>query len=271
MDHGPKGNPDDPLFGGYDAQRDIVMGHEFIGEVVGYGQGADEDKFPIGSRVTSIPFLPIPGGGHIIGQHPDAPGGFGELMLVGQDLARVVRGDVADDAAALVDAFAVGEGYVNLAAMTETDVPVVVGAGAIGLSAVAALHRRAISPIIVSDFNPDRRALAKKFGADIVVDPAQESPYDAWRRQARSRDANPRCVIFECVGAPGIVNKIVADSPHGSLVCCAGGHYTDDTVAIAPATRKGVRLQFGGAPGFGDWYGSYAYATTPSIRYRASA
>ena len=103
----------------------------------------------------------------------------------------------------------------NLAAMTETDVPVVVGAGAIGLSAVAALHRRAISPIIVSDFNPDRRALAKKFGTDIVVDPAQESPYDAWRRQARRRDANPRCVIFECVGAPGIVNKIVADSPHG--------------------------------------------------------
>ena len=90
MDHGPKGNPDDPLFGGYDAQRDIVMGHEFIGEVVGYGQGADEDKFPIGSRVTSIPFLPIPGGGHIIGQHPDAPGGFGELMSVGQDPARVV-------------------------------------------------------------------------------------------------------------------------------------------------------------------------------------
>ncbi len=256
MDHGPKGDPSDSLFGGYDANRDIVMGHEFVGEVIGHGEGADVGKFPIGSRVTSIPFLPTPGGGHIIGQHPDAPGGFGELMLVGQDLARVVPDDIDDDAVALVDAFAVGEGYVNLAGMTEADVPVVVGAGAIGLSAVAALRRRNISPIIVSDYNPDRRELGKTFGADIAVDPAQRSPYDVWTKNAYSAHANPRCVIFECVGAPGIVDRIVAECPHGSLVCCAGGHYTEDTLNIAAATRKGIRLQFGGAPGFGDWYGT---------------
>lgn len=220
--------------------------------------------------MTSIPFLPAEGGGHIIGQHADAPGGFGELMLVGQDLARLVPDDITDDAVALVDAFAVGEGYASLAGLTDRDVPVVVGAGAIGLSAVAALKRRGITPIIVSDFNADRRDLATAFGADFVVDPAAQSPYDVWRRHAYAAVANPRCVIFECVGAPGIVDRIVADCPHNSLVCCAGGHYTEDTLAIAPATRKGIRLQFGGAPGFEDWYDTLAAVCDGSLDPRPS-
>jgi len=52
MDH-----PDDPAprFV-YDADRDTVMGHEFVGEVVGLGPDCS-GAFPIGSRVTSMPLL----------------------------------------------------------------------------------------------------------------------------------------------------------------------------------------------------------------------
>ncbi|GFG86484.1 zinc-binding dehydrogenase [Mycolicibacter algericus] len=254
MDH-PETDGDDPLFAGYDRHADIVMGHEFVGEVIGHGPNTDAEQFPLGSRVTSIPFLFAQGGGYIIGQHQDAPGGFGEQMLVSQVMARTVPDDVSDDAVALVDAFAVGEGYVRLSGIRDGDVPVVVGAGAIGLSAVAALSRRGISPIIVADFNADRRRLAEQFGAHIVVDPVAESPYAVWRKNAPNGGADATCFIYECVGGPGIVNRIVAECPHGSFVSCAGGHYTQDAVGIATATRKGIRLQFGGAPEAPDWYG----------------
>jgi threonine dehydrogenase-like Zn-dependent dehydrogenase len=40
----------------WDSGRDTIMGHEFIGEVVGHGP-ACSDGFPIGSRVTSLPLL----------------------------------------------------------------------------------------------------------------------------------------------------------------------------------------------------------------------
>ncbi len=40
----------------WDSGRDTIMGHEFIGEVVGHGPGCSGD-FPIGSRVTSLPLL----------------------------------------------------------------------------------------------------------------------------------------------------------------------------------------------------------------------
>ena len=49
----------------------------------------------------------------VIGHHPDAPGGFGELMVVSEMMARKVEDGVSLDAAALVDAFAVGEFYVR--------------------------------------------------------------------------------------------------------------------------------------------------------------
>lgn len=137
----------------YDENRDIVMGHEFVGEVAAHGPGC-AGTFPIGTRVTSIPILlTVNGGTRVIGQHPDAPGSFGELMLVSEALARAVPDGVGSDAAALVDAFAVGEFYVRSSRIAAGEIPLVIGAGAIGLSAVAALALRNVAPIVVSDYN----------------------------------------------------------------------------------------------------------------------
>ncbi|PRC47781.1 zinc-binding dehydrogenase, partial [Mycobacterium sp. ITM-2017-0098] len=74
MDH-PEMGVDDPTGRSlYDAERDIVLGHEFVGEVIGHGPGCS-DQFPVGTRVTSIPIRLVDGGAggaRIIGQHPDA-------------------------------------------------------------------------------------------------------------------------------------------------------------------------------------------------------
>src|SRR5262245_32958300 len=49
------------------ADRDVVMGHEFVGEVVAHGEGCS-DRFPVGTRVTSLPTLLRDGGRQVIGQ-----------------------------------------------------------------------------------------------------------------------------------------------------------------------------------------------------------
>jgi threonine dehydrogenase-like Zn-dependent dehydrogenase len=147
MDHPEMGINDPTGRSLYDANRDIVLGHEFVGEVVGHGTGCTE-QFPVGTRVTSIPIRLVNGGAdgaRIIGQHPEAQGSFGELVVIAEALAKSVDDGVSNDAAALTDAFAVGEFYVRSARMEPGEVPVVVGAGAIGLSAVAALASRGSS------------------------------------------------------------------------------------------------------------------------------
>ena len=55
------------------------------------------------------------------------------------------------------------------------ELPLVIGAGAIGLSTVAALAARGVSPIVVSDYSDDRLAYAKNFGADVLVNPSPTS------------------------------------------------------------------------------------------------
>src|SRR3954466_14510897 len=220
MDHHdvvPSGGPAGMV---YDADRDIVLGHEFVGEVVAHGPDCS-DAFPVGTRVTSIPILLVDGGlggTKVIGQHPEAPGSFGELLLVNELMARAVPEGVDLDAVALVDAFAVGEFYVRSSHIEPGEIPIVVGAGAIGLSAVAALAHRGIDPIIAADFKSDRRELAKSFGAHVTVDPAARSPFDVWFELALERGGSTAPVVFECVGASGLIQQLVDSSTMGTRI-----------------------------------------------------
>jgi threonine dehydrogenase-like Zn-dependent dehydrogenase len=242
----------------YDPDRDIVMGHEFVGEVVAHGPGCS-DQFPVGTRATSMPILLIDGGAggtKVIGQHPEAQGSFGELLVVSELMTRAVPGDVSNDAVALVDAFAVGEFYVRSSRITAGEIPIVIGAGAIGLSAVAALSARGIEPVIVSDYKPARLDLAKVFGANVLVDPAERSPFEVWRELAVARGATTPAVVFECVGAAGLIQHIVESCDMWTRIYAAGGWYTGDTLGCTQATHKGVTIQFGGGPHPEDWYGT---------------
>lgn len=258
MDH-PELAIDDPTGRSlYDADRDIVMGHEFVGEVIGHGPGCS-GAFPIGARVTSMPVRLVDGGAgglRIIGQHPEAQGSFGELLVVSEATAKIVDGSVSSDAIAVVDAFAVGEWYVRASRLQPGEIPIVIGAGAIGLSAVAALSARGIEPIIVSDYKAERRELAvASFGAHVPVDPAERPVFDVFREVRAQRHMGGPAVVFECVGAPGLIDKIVKEAEFYSRIYCAGGWYTGDTLDITEATRNGLTLQFGGGPMPQDWYG----------------
>jgi threonine dehydrogenase-like Zn-dependent dehydrogenase len=240
----------------YDADRDLVLGHEFVGEVAAHGPDCS-GQFPVGTRVTAMPILAGPSGLRVIGQHPDAPGSFGEFFLVYEPLARAVPNGVSSDAVALVDAFAVGEFYVRSSRIASGEVPIVIGAGAIGLSAVAALAARGIDPIIVSDYKQDRLELAQKFGAHVPVDPAERSTFDVWREVAAARGAVTPAVVFECVGAPGLLQNLVESCDMWTRIYAAGGWYSGDMLNCTDATHKGVTIQFGGGPMPEDWYGTF--------------
>ncbi|HEY6533642.1 MAG TPA: zinc-binding dehydrogenase [Acidimicrobiales bacterium] len=253
MDH-PETIEGDPRYL-YDPDRDIVMGHEFVGEIVAHGPDCTGD-IPVGTRVTSMPVLLGDAGSKVIGQHPDSPGSFGELFLLTERMARAVADGPSDDAIAVVDAFAVGEFYVRSANLAPDEIPIVLGAGAVGLSAVAALASRGAGPIIVSDYSAERRKLAAQFGADVLVDPAERHPFEVWKELAIERGASREPVVIECVGAPGLMQSLIDLAPYRTRVYAAGGHYTGDHISVTAASQHGVTLQFGGGPQMEDWYGT---------------
>jgi threonine dehydrogenase-like Zn-dependent dehydrogenase len=255
MDHPDVGRDDPSGQSLYDENRDIILGHEFVGEVIGYGPGCS-DQFPVGSRVTSISMRLVDGGPaiRIIGQHPEAQGSFAERMVVSEAFARPVADGVSDDAIAVVDAFAVGEFYVEKSKIRPGVVPIVIGAGAVGISAVAALAARNVHPIVVSDRRADRREMARSFGADILVDAnTTPSPFEAWQDAAHAAGIRKPPTVFECVGAAGLIQELIDSCQPGTRIYAAGGWYTYDTINVTSASKKGLMMQFGGGPRTVDW------------------
>jgi len=262
MDHPGVDADDDTGLSNHDPDADIVMGHEFCAEVVDYGPGTQR-RWVTGTRVSSIPVLVVADGVRVIGQSPDAPGGFGEHFLLTEAMTRVVLSELPDELVSIADAISVGWSYVKRAAVASTEVPLVIGCGAIGLSAVASLKRLGVGPIVAVDFVASRRATALILGADVVIDPAAVSPYRGWREVAYGSPDSvsdimgmldlPGCVVFECVGLPGVLDSIVKGCERGTRIFSAGGPPQGDHIHTMAAKRKGLNIQFGGGPSMTHW------------------
>jgi threonine dehydrogenase-like Zn-dependent dehydrogenase len=133
--------------------------------------------------------------------------------------------------------------------------------------------------VIASDYSAGRRALATRCGADVVVDPAQDSPYatakghghletvpDAlglavstveklhklrlpwwhvWRAADAIGAATPKHpVVFECVGVPGVIDDIITGAPLFSRVVVVGLCMGTDRLRPSMAINKEIDLRF---------------------------
>lgn len=224
-----------------DFARPFVPGHEFVGEVIDYGAGSKRTVKP-GRKVTSVPIMRQNGGQAVIGYSHDCPGGFGELMLLDEDLMIEVPADLDDDHAAMVEPLAVGLEHARRGRPTKDDAALVLGCGAIGLGVIAGLRLMGIAPIVAADFHPDRRALAIAAGAHIAVDPREISPYaplpDFGNRQVD--------LIYECVGLRGMLQRIIEAAPFEGRIVMGGYCMEEEALFVFAAQNKRLNVQFAG-------------------------
>jgi threonine dehydrogenase-like Zn-dependent dehydrogenase len=267
MDHPEAGADDDSGMSTYDTDADIVMGHEYCAEVVGYGPGT-ERRIPAGTRVSSLPVLATAGGRKIIGQNPESPGGFGEYFLLTEAMTRVVVSDLPSEVVCVADAISVGWSAASRGQLTAQEVPLVIGCGAIGLSVIATLRCLGAGPVVAADFVASRRATALAMGADMVIDPAEVSPYQVWRETACGPAVQPGCVVFECVGIPGVLDSIIRGCERGTRIFSVGGPPEGDLLHTLTAKRKGLNIQFGGGPSMTHWDEAFEAVCSGSLDVR---
>jgi threonine dehydrogenase-like Zn-dependent dehydrogenase len=267
---------------GYDdfmrSEQEIVMGHEFCGEIVEYGPGCHK-RWPTGTRVVSLPIVRQGSQVHLTGLSASAPGGYAAQVLVEEAVTMTVPNGLASEKAALTEPMAVALHAVHRGAVGKGQTAIVIGCGPIGLAVISMLKASGVRTVVASDFSPRRRALATRCGADVVVDPAEQSPwtsYDSpkeigsvakllelgidtteklrrvpmlpwWHvfRLARTVGATPSGpVIFECVGVPGIIDQILASAPPLSRVVVVGVCMELDRIRPAMAINKEIDLRF---------------------------
>lgn len=240
-----------------DLSRDVVMGHEFCAEIVEHGSSCAK-TLPVGTRVCSMPVMVRASQVQSVGYANDFPGGYGELMLLHEPLLMPVTNGLSTEHAALTEPMAVGFHAVQKANMQHGEVPLVIGCGPVGLAVIAALNLLDHHPIVAADFSPRRRELALQMGADIVIDPAEQSPYTSWLETVQASDAGknapvnpltgeptiPPGVYFECVGVPGIIDQMAIGAIPGCRFVVVGVCMEEDHFHPMTAITKELNLQF---------------------------
>ncbi len=240
---------------GVDPQRDIVFGHEFCAEILDHGPDTPK-RLKAGTRVVTMPIVLAGTGFETVGYSDKFPGGFAERMVLQEMLLMEVPNGLADAQAAMTEPFAVGEHAVAQADLDAQSVPLVLGCGPVGLAVIAALKVRGIGPVIAADFSPARRRVAEIMGADIVIDPKAESPHGRWQsldvpatmaEQSIARMTGrqgKRPVIFECVGVPGMLQRVIEEAPPGARIVVAGVCMETDRIEPFLCISKQLDFKF---------------------------
>ncbi|MFT4125502.1 MAG: zinc-binding dehydrogenase [Gordonia sp. (in: high G+C Gram-positive bacteria)] len=268
---------------GYDgfmrSSQAVVMGHEFVGEVVSYGPKCRQ-KWAPGTLLVAMPMVRQGADPHLTGLSEHAPGGYAEYVVVNEDLSFEVPEGVSVDDAALTEPLAVAYHAVRRGAVGKGDVAVVIGCGPIGLAVVAMLKATGVRTVVASDLSAGRRDLAKQIGADIVVDPKTDSPWERCVATGKYLDTAAQLfdaafdgmhllrripvvpwapvfhladrfgatptgpVVFECVGVPGMIEHVVSHAPLRSRVVVVGVCMEADTFRPVLAINKELELRF---------------------------
>ncbi|HHV63199.1 MAG TPA: alcohol dehydrogenase catalytic domain-containing protein [Firmicutes bacterium] len=167
----------------------VIPGHEFIGTVVALGPGAREKYgLEIGDRAISEQIVPCwrcryCKSGHywmcevhnIYGFQKEVHGGMAEYMKFTKDAINYkVPKTIPAREAAMIEPLSCSIHAVERADIQLGDVVVISGAGPLGLGMVAVSKLRTPGKLIVLDLKPNRLELAKKLGADIVINPEED-------------------------------------------------------------------------------------------------
>ncbi len=229
-----------------------VMGHEFAGEVAGVGS-ALKGQWKEGDRVSGFPYiccgdsspcLNFGGGQAVCGKGisiglGQSHGGYSELVKIGGSGAYRLPDSVSFREGAMVEPLAVGLHAVDMAKMPRGATVLVIGAGPVGLAVMLWAKFLGARHVIVSEKADTRKQMAAKFGATDAIDPTQPLTPQVQKIAGKGPD-----IIFECVGAPGLINMAMMDAPRGCRLVIAGVCQQPDTIVPLMGIVKELELQF---------------------------
>ena len=226
-----------------------IPGHEYAGEVVEIG--SQVVGYRSGDRITALPSLgcgsclacadgnlvlchnvPRVAGGFVMG-------GFGEYLRVPSIAAVRLPTTFSLADGALMEPMAVGLYGVRLAAIKPGDRILVQGAGSVALATIFWAKRLGAGRIVAVSRSERRAGPVRAMGADAFIQSGANEVKEAAAALGGAAD-----IVFECVGAPGLLARAIEHARVLGLVASLGFCMEPDTIIPAVAAYKGVRLIF---------------------------
>ena len=232
---------------------EIVLGHENVGTIDALGDGVETDYIgrPIapGDRVILVP--KVPGGAYGFLQAEEEPylrGGFADYIYLWHPESIILKTDLPPEIAVLIEPFTIGVHAAMRAGVQLGDTVVVQGTGAIGLFSLICAKASGAARLIAIGGPKGRLELAKKAGADVVIDIAEVSDLEERKKMVLENTPGDEGAdsVFECAGfLPAIPEGLEYVKQNGTYVEL--GHFVDvGTFECNPNTmlmRKNLRFE----------------------------
>ena len=205
----------------------LVVGHEFVGEVVQIGSGVTD--FRVGEIVS--------GEGHVVcgrcrncmagrrhlcndtaGIGVTRPGAFAERIALPMTNVWAHDKAVNDEVAAIFDPFGNAVHSALSFPVLGEDV-LITGAGPIGLMAAAVVRHAGARHVVITDLNPYRLALAAEMGVSMTVNPAHTKLEDVQKQLGMEEGFD---VGLEMSGNPSAFQDMLANMCHGGKIAMLG-------------------------------------------------
>lgn len=146
-------------------------------------------------------------------------GAFAEYVAVPAWIVSKIPDNLSFTRAALLEPASIGTHAANRAPISSEDTVVVIGAGTIGLFILQAAKLRGAERVIACDINEFRLDIAKKLGADELVNPAKCELKETVFKLTENKGAD---VTFEAVGFAETFGNAISVTKTGGYVVAVG-------------------------------------------------
>jgi threonine dehydrogenase-like Zn-dependent dehydrogenase len=232
----------------------IVMGHEAAGEVVETGTAVK--TFKKGDRVTfdstiycgecfycQNGMMNLCDNRVVLGVSPGEyrrHGAFAEYVVIPDRIAVHLPADLSYEEAACTEPVGVAAHGVRLTSICLNDTVAVVGTGLIGNLVIQLLKTCVSGKIIAIDTESSRLEVAKSFGADALLNPADSDLEKKIKNLTFGRGAD--CVI-EAVGAAESIRTAISIVRKGGSVTLVGNVSPNVEIPLQAVVSRQIRLQ----------------------------
>jgi threonine dehydrogenase-like Zn-dependent dehydrogenase len=226
-----------------------ILGHECSGVVAEVGP--DVKGLEIGQEVAVETFFELCGrcpgcrrgqyntckSPKIIGHN--VPGAFAEYMLANASFLHPKPSNASFEEAALVEPLSVAVHAVKRCGIGIGETVAIIGAGAIGLLTLQ-VSKLAGAVVSVMDVVQSKLAMAKNFGADLVVD---ASSRDAIAEMLDATVGEGYDYVIEAVGSPQTLRETTELARPGGTIMCIGFTGRDvDEISLGKITLQEMKL-----------------------------
>jgi len=186
----------------------------------------------------------------------DIDGGMAEYCIVSEQQLHVLPEGMTTDEGALIEPVSCAVHGIDLARISVGDTVAILGGGTMGLVMLQLARSAGAALTILVEPVEAKRTLARRLGADLIVDPSHEDV----RATVIERTGVGADIVIECVGKPATMQQAIDIARRGGVVEFFGVCPVGVTIPVEPN-----RVYFGELTIVGSYVNPHTFTRSAAL------